>query len=278
MPIGFEPGGAPLKPYELQRTVEDAFVEAGAILDQQHDGQGAHTDVTLDSITSRNDLPIALGNGLRFLKGPLLFEEDGNQPLHAVVQPETLTTNQDNYDPPFLSDAIVVELEASTPVTITGLVNERRRRALLLVNRGSATITLAHNSGSSTAIYRFFFDGLQDASLPSGAVLWIYYDAGSEIWRGSNPSVTFSPINLLQRVTVTYAAGATTATAAMTAVNLNKAAFTLLGEVVDIVQNTSQLDLANTTASVIALKRRSGLDGGGGGFAGTVVVQVVEYI
>jgi hypothetical protein len=215
MPIGFEPGGSPVQPYELQRMTEDALVEASTLLDQEHDEQGMHTDVHVDSIESRTaGTPVIVNEGLRFTLGPWLLEEDGNpNTTYAAIRPTSLTADQNDYNPAGLSSALVVELESTAARTITGITQTRVRRWLQLVNRGNYTITLAHDSSSSTAAYRFAFSGSEDFELRSGGLIWLYYDTGAPIWRGEGLMGT--RLYGVRRNTITIGAGNTSNTSTL---------------------------------------------------------------
>jgi hypothetical protein len=251
MPIDFEPGGAPVPAYALQRLTEDAFVGTAAMLDQQHDGQGGHTNVTLESLAPRVDGDLVeIAAGLRFTLGPWVLDADGNPntPVAAIRVPQ-ITANQNDYNPPGLATALVVELDSDAARTITGLVTSKRRRILKLVNRSNYTITLSHNSGSSTAAYRFAFSGSVDYPLRSGGYLELYYEPGAPIWRGESMGATLRSV---QRATAIIAAGDSSkaATLGTTLTDLAKAEVRLLGFTtasVDLPSRTVRLELTNTT-------------------------------
>jgi hypothetical protein len=260
MPIAFDAGGSPLQTFDLQQMTEAAFVETGAQIDQQHDGQGAHTDVTLDSIGARTPGELVdVDAGLRFTLGPWILDGDGNpNSPTAAIRTDQITSTQHDYNPPGLATALVVELESDAARTISGIVTQRRRRLLQLVNRGNYTITLSHNSGS-TAQYRFAFSGAVDFPLRSGGWVWLYYDTGSPIWRGESAGMALRSV---QRDTIGITAGNTsnTDTLGTTLTDLTKCELRYLGHTCLSAQtqsNNVRLELTNTT-TVTAF--RSGTD------------------
>ncbi|MPZ20131.1 MAG: hypothetical protein GEV06_19770 [Luteitalea sp.] len=214
MPISYQGGSGPREPYAEQRNIEDGFVEAEAMITQEHDAFGAHTHITalsLDQARDRSDALLEMRAGLRFLGGPWAFEGDGGAaPLGggAVLRAAPITANQNNYAPDGIEEAVILELESDAARTITGISRGAllaRRRFLYLVNRGNFTLTLAHNSGSSVAGNRIAVSGGQDFVLRTGGVALGYYDSGSEIWRVEGGPVT--QVRSVQRMDVTFASG-----------------------------------------------------------------------
>lgn len=193
-------GATPLTTHALGKLAEDYSVETDARIDQQHDGQGAHTDVTLDSIGSNDSDALTAGGrvslyaGVHVLAGPWDLGLTDSTPGLSVIRPTSLTADQNDYHPEGLDTCVVMELESTAARTITGLYQEpmfgdatRRRRFLWLVNRGNYTITLASASASSAAAYRLYFGG-GSYPLLSGSIVQLYYDPGAAGWRG--PAMT----------------------------------------------------------------------------------------
>lgn len=67
--------------------------------------------------------------------------------------------------------------------TITGITNGFPGRKLTLINLGSAAITLAHQSGSSTAANRLISPSNASVTMPSNDVALLEYDGTTERWR-----------------------------------------------------------------------------------------------
>lgn len=239
--------------YQLERAMEDAVEAGNAAWDQEHDGQGHHTTLTADSLASRTTgTPVTVLEGLRYMAGPWLLEADGNNPAIAVVAAPALTASVNDYNPSGLDRAIVLEVDATGDVSITGIVTTRRRRLLLLVNRSNYTITLPRTSASSTSTYRFSSTHI----LLSGEWVWLYYDAGSEIWRGKE----MSGIRSIQRGTITITAGntTTTATLATTLIDVNKCLVSYLGTSADTIAGPDWAAyLDNLTTTTIRATRGS---------------------
>jgi len=155
----------------------------------EHAGDGTHSDITPDSVTTTEIASllefIRIEAGLKFLSGPWLFCEEGNDSFSkAALRATQITADQNDYNPNGLSRAIILEIESDAARTVTGItVARRQRRWLQVVNRGNFTITLSHNSGSSSAVNRMFFPAAANYGLRSGECALFYYDVGSEIWR-----------------------------------------------------------------------------------------------
>ena len=192
----FDAGATSMDPYVLQRAIEDFSVESDSRVDQQHDGQGRHTAITADSIGSQDGgaSTLSLTSGIRMLYGPWLIDRDNvpTDDLTAVVRvdPALAAGTQNNWRPVGIESAMVVEIEATGAVTFTGLYagTTQTRRILILVNRSSYTHSFAHNSGSSDSQNRFAFASSSTYEMPSGDVLWLYYDPGAPVWRGAGSS------------------------------------------------------------------------------------------
>lgn len=270
MPIGFEPGAAQMQPYELQRAVEDAFVEAGALLDQQHGGQGTHTDITADSIAPNADIDALLVSAIRLMAGPILMEVDGNpNSTVGVLRTPEITATQHDYNPDGLATAVMLELTSDAERQITGFVTSRRRRWLGLVNRGNATIVLKHNTGSSTA-YRIAVSGSGDYLLRSGGIAWLYYDPGAPNWRVEGNAVG---IRSIQQGTIAITNGNSigTATLATTLTDTSKCVIAHLGSNGGSGGNATDAYLDNLSTTGLRATRS--------GTADSIVVsyQITEY-
>ena len=240
----FELGATPMNAPELQKAVEDAGTFLEARVDQEHDGYGRHSHVTLASIAhadgpySAADLKdldatidqdrVLVGTGLHFLSGPWMIGLSDSEPGPSVIRPSSLTANQNDWQPDGIEDCLVVEIESTAERTITGIFAEipLRRRFLWLVNRGNYTIVLASASSSSLSRHRLYFGG-GNYPLLSGSMVQLYYDPGSGGWRG--PAMT--GFRSVQRGTITISSTNTSATVtlATTLTDVGKSMVSFLG-------------------------------------------------
>lgn len=159
-----------------------------ADFEQQHYGStGEHGAISCDSITARAANRLLPVTGvLQFLGGAWLLDEPGNNTHVAGLRPIQWTGRQDNYNPPGLRDALIVEVDTDADRSITGLQrheNGRQKRLLIFGNRGNYNITLEHNDSNSLYYNRFGLPNGTDLVLGANEYVWLYYDVGSEIWR-----------------------------------------------------------------------------------------------
>jgi len=105
-----------------------------------------------------------------------------NLPLFDIANentPTQLTANQNDY---VIGNYDVLRLTSDADRTITGLRRGVKGRSLQIFNVGNFVITLAHQSASSTAEYRFAFaTGTNHIILP-GSSIKVYYDSTQERW------------------------------------------------------------------------------------------------
>jgi hypothetical protein len=75
----------------------------------------------------------------------------------------------------------LIRISASATVTLTGLAIKVPNRELVLINVGTAAVTLKKEAVESSASYRFALVNSFDLSQNAAATLW--YDAQSARWR-----------------------------------------------------------------------------------------------
>jgi hypothetical protein len=92
--------------------------------------------------------------------------------------PTTITADQNNYTFTGIDAAHLAILSSDAARNITGLVADSAGRRLWLCNAGSFTITLKHQSASSTATNRFQGPGNADSLLAAGRCVGLFYSAG----------------------------------------------------------------------------------------------------
>jgi hypothetical protein len=105
----------------------------------------------------------------------------------GVLSPPSIGSNQNDYNPTGLSDAVVLRLTASSSYSITGLAGGVSGRLIVIHNIGSNTITLSNQSTSSAAANRFLLGS--DRAIAADESYAIIYDSTTSRWR---PLVTAS--------------------------------------------------------------------------------------
>ena len=163
---------------------------------EEHADDGSHTNVTADTVTT-DTVTTGTIEGPVDITGLTTIDRVGiNQ--DTVMTPAQITSSQNNWNPVDASDPLldlqdvsVIRMESDAARDITGITaptliagsNERNQVILILVNKGNFTITLKHNSSSSSSANRIVGGNNSDVQLgPNGtAILW--YDSGSGNWR-----------------------------------------------------------------------------------------------
>lgn len=105
----------------------------------------------------------------------------GGLGLDSALSPAQITANQNNYNPTNFSTTSFLRINSDAARDITGLNAGNAGRLLVLVNVGSFTITLKHESASSSAANRFTLGS--DYALLSGTSVILIYDSTTARWR-----------------------------------------------------------------------------------------------
>jgi hypothetical protein len=104
--------------------------------------------------------------------------------LTPAITPAALTTSQNNYAPTGGGGASVWRISATTPVNITGLaVGQADGDVYVITNVGSSTITLVHESASSTAANRLSCPGADSIVLATLSTAMFIYDGTAARFR-----------------------------------------------------------------------------------------------
>ena len=125
-------------------------------------------------------------DGTSFTEAFVIDQASGNLTLprglalSGVVSSETITANQDDYDPAGLSACSVLQLSADAARVISGLAGGVEGRVLAVLNIGSETVTLREDDASSTAANRFAFGG--DIVLGPRHAAVLRYDGTAARW------------------------------------------------------------------------------------------------
>jgi hypothetical protein len=100
---------------------------------------------------------------------------------NVVSTPSQITSNQNNYTLGTAADIFRISSDAARD--ITGVVATASGDAKVLLNVGSFSITLKHQSASSTAANRFLCAGGSDFVLSADSSCCIIYDSTTARWR-----------------------------------------------------------------------------------------------
>jgi hypothetical protein len=111
-----------------------------------------------------------------------LLEHNKAFGLSSILTPAQITANQNDYAPTDFATSVFLRISSDAARDITGLAGGAQGRIVALSNQGSFTITLKHNSGSSTAGNRFLCPGAGDFALTTQKTCLLYYDSVAAGW------------------------------------------------------------------------------------------------
>jgi hypothetical protein len=94
----------------------------------------------------------------------------------------SLSSNQNDYSPANLTDAAVLLLTSSTPVSITGIATPANGRKLYVYNSGTNNITLTNQDALSTAANRIIGRGGANVVLTPSTGCLLYYSPSLTRW------------------------------------------------------------------------------------------------
>jgi hypothetical protein len=100
----------------------------------------------------------------------------------SEISPTQIVATTHNWNPTGLSTANVIRIDVDANRTITGLVAQTGGRLIWLYNTTAFEVTLAHDSGSSTAANRFYCYNAANFTLAQRASCWIRYDDTAARW------------------------------------------------------------------------------------------------
>lgn len=130
------------------------------------------------SITIAADLDFRSADSLTL--SSMTFSHSGIT-LIASTSPTTVSADQNNYP---LPDFEIVRSSASNNVSFTGFANGVDKRTFALVNVGSTTITIPHESASSTDTNRVLVGAPGSSlSITANQSVRFWYDGISQRWR-----------------------------------------------------------------------------------------------
>ena len=167
-------------PWRVRDALENMEVQIGSGWGIQHKGDGSHGDVTAATVTATGVIDSSAGTRSA---GPQRIGRAG------VLDPPQITADQNNYNPVNLASALLLRLTANGAYNITGLQapgtpfgSASDFTRIALHNSSNSTLTLVHNSGSSSIANRFACPTSVDFALTSGGTVWLYYDTGAGNW------------------------------------------------------------------------------------------------
>jgi hypothetical protein len=116
--------------------------------------------------------------------------------VSLTIVSATISANTDNWNPTGLSTASALRATLTASWNLTGIVAPSDDRLMILDNIGGGTLTLKHNT-TSTSQNCFLCPGDTDMTLPPDGWTWLQYDFTSSRWRvlgtgASIPSGTYA--------------------------------------------------------------------------------------
>jgi len=107
----------------------------------------------------------------------------GTFSLSGDISPAQLTANTNDWAPTGFASAYAVNVSTSANISLTGLAGGTDGREVMLVNTTAYTLTISHESGSSTAANRFTCSGSASAVLRQNDAMQFRYDGATSRWR-----------------------------------------------------------------------------------------------
>lgn len=113
-----------------------------------------------------------------------IFEAGGRVIASAIISPTALAATTNDWLPTGFPDCFVIRVGTdATPRTLTGLADGDSGQVIWLHNRNSSTtLTLAHDSASSTAAMRFFCPGAVNYALTGKSSVMLIYSITDSRW------------------------------------------------------------------------------------------------
>jgi fibronectin-binding autotransporter adhesin len=176
----------------------------------------------------------------------------GNAAILATNKGTDFSTTGTSSDVAF-GNASLYRLTGASAQTITGIAGGSDGRILTLVNAGSASATLANNSGSSSAANRITTGTGTDIIVPVGSSISLIYDSTASLWRVSGDVAGGSGLGIT-------AVGAINATATANGISITGTTLNL-----HVADGTHGGVVSNTTQTIAGAKTFSSLLTGNGG-------------
>jgi len=123
-----------------------------------------------------------------------IFEHQNHSLTLERSDPTILSGNTNDWS--IREDTSLHFIEASLAVNVTGIADGTDGRFLILVNKGTFTITFTHEDGASTATNRFHFSTAATVALPAKASLILVYDSVLLRWKEVGQSLFMGAVRL----------------------------------------------------------------------------------
>jgi len=135
-------------------------------------GIAANTPITVAQFSVTSGETLLVGAGMQ---------------TSSAISPTAITGSNDNYSPTSWNGARSwIRQDLSASATLTGLTATATGHLCVLVNittTAARTLTLAHESASSTAANRFLCPNQADYVIAPQEAAWLLYDGTSARWR-----------------------------------------------------------------------------------------------
>lgn len=180
-------------PQNIKLAFEDLEAYVNTFLLREHNPDGTHaTRDTSPWVNSAGGVSAGAagttGGGRRWTGAGLPWTlDDPTAALPHVVglRADPPAGTYHNYAPQNIDGAVMLELEPSGAVILTGIkvADVTQKRLLAIRNRDSAnTLTLKHANTGSLGPYRFDLPDSEDLILGPRQIAWMYYDPGRQAW------------------------------------------------------------------------------------------------
>lgn len=157
-----------------------------ALTSPSHAAQHANANDAVEAIEAKVGIGASTPVAATFLQGTgtgvSTWQGIRGPVLGLTIAPTTLAATTHNWNPTGLSTAHLIRMFASGAIDLTGIVGTVDGHLLHLVNAGANTITLKHNSGSSSVGNRFLVSGAGDLALATWGQIRALYSAADGFW------------------------------------------------------------------------------------------------
>lgn len=176
-------------PEPIQREL-DAFISVlQGIIENEHNEDGSHKfDFTnLNNVSVNALINAAQAKGQWWKTGPWTIDDPaGVNPNQVGLNINLAAGTYHNYAPTGIDDAVVLEINPTGAVILTGLKaldGANRKRIFMIRHSGTSnTITLSDADTGSIAAFRFALPAGEDVQLEAGQNVWLYYSASAQRW------------------------------------------------------------------------------------------------
>lgn len=178
-------------PWYIQVALEDMEAQFQAWLRHGHNADGSHT--------TTNGVNNFESEGHWWRRGPWIFDDPRALDNHVagLRPPNTPAGTYHNFAPQGIDSCVILEIEGTGPIILTGLKARLgfHKRLLMLRNRDSIhPVTLKHENTGSFRTNWFNLPGDMDVVLAPNQNIWLYYDRGRNAWTAAITPCQFGGI------------------------------------------------------------------------------------